>query len=156
MTTICVTGTPGTGKTTVAKQLATLLNFEYFDVNEILKIHTIGFDKQRNCKIIDTDSLVEQLHLLAENKDIIIDSHLSHHMLNISLCIVTRCDLFTLKTRLTERDYSEEKIQENLQSEIMDLILNEVEEFGIQYILVDTTEDFDYEELKEKIIELIK
>lgn len=155
MTTICVTGTPGTGKTTVAKQLAKVLGFEYFDVNTILDSHTTGFDKQRNCKIIDTDSLIEELESLAEDKDVVVDSHLSHFMRGISLCVITRCDLFTLKQRLSLRDYSEDKVQENLQSEIMDVIIGEVEELGINHIIVDTTEPINYEELKNNIKKLL-
>ena len=34
---IIVTGTPGTGKTTIAKKLAKKLNFHYLDVNNVIK-----------------------------------------------------------------------------------------------------------------------
>ena len=36
MKTVVVTGTPGTGKTTIAKKLANKLNFYYVDVNQII------------------------------------------------------------------------------------------------------------------------
>ena len=54
-----VSGTPGTGKTTLAKSLAKKLKYSYIDVNEIIKENKLeeGFDKKRKSKIIDTKKL---------------------------------------------------------------------------------------------------
>ena len=59
MRVIIVTGTPGTGKTTLAKRLAKKLDFHYLDVNDIIKKYDIvgGYDEKRNTKIIDTKKL---------------------------------------------------------------------------------------------------
>ena len=37
MKVIIISGTPGTGKTTLAKKLAKKLDFEYIDINKIIK-----------------------------------------------------------------------------------------------------------------------
>ena len=56
MKTIIVTGTPCTGKTTIAKKLSKKLNYKYIDVSKLITKHNLssGYDKKRKCKIIDT------------------------------------------------------------------------------------------------------
>jgi len=63
MRVVIITGTPGTGKTTLAKQLAKKLNFHYLDVNKIIKKYKIseGYDKKRKTIIIDIKKLNKAL-----------------------------------------------------------------------------------------------
>ena len=63
MKTIIVTGTPCTGKTTLAKTLAKKLNFNYIDANKIVKKYNIaeGYDKKRKTKIVDANKLNKAL-----------------------------------------------------------------------------------------------
>ena len=63
MKTITVTGTPCTGKTSLAKTLAKKLNFYYIDVNRIIKKYNIaeGYDKKRKTKIVDVNKLNKAL-----------------------------------------------------------------------------------------------
>ena len=49
MKTIIVTGSVGTGKTTLAKKLSKKLNYEYINVNEVIKENKLDreYDKKR-------------------------------------------------------------------------------------------------------------
>jgi len=63
MNVIIVTGSVGTGKTTLSKRLAKKLNFDYIDVNKIIKKYNIceGYDKKRKSKIVDVKKLNKML-----------------------------------------------------------------------------------------------
>jgi len=123
MRVIIVTGTPGTGKTTLANNLSKKLNFHYLDANKIIKEYDIseGYDKKRDTNIIDTKklnlALIKEInnHKKIEN-GIIIDSHLSHYLpkRHVDVCIVTKCDLKELENRLRNKKYSKSKIRENM------------------------------------------
>lgn len=130
---IIVTGTPGTGKTTLAKKIAKEKRYTYLDVNKVIdeKKLSSGFDKRMDCKIIDTKKLNKELiKIIKDNKKLVIDSHLSHYLPSkyVDLCIVTKCSLKTLEKRLKKRRYSKSKIRENLDAEIFDTCRIEAEE----------------------------
>jgi adenylate kinase len=155
---IIVTGTPGTGKTTVAKKLAKLLNADYVDVNQVIKTHELseGYDRKRRCKIIDTKRLNKWLgKIIEKSKDFcVIDSHLSHYLPKeiVSKCIVTKCNLKLLSMRLKRRGYPTAKVKENLECEIFDICLTEAQDAGHDTIVIDTSKKADYESLIKKIM----
>ena len=145
MNAIIVTGTPGTGKTTVAKLISTRLGYTYIDVNEVIKQHNIcdEYDNQRMCTIVDADKLKSILEkLIKDNKEnLVIDSHMSQVISPklVKFCIVTRCELKVLKKRLEERGYNETKIRENLDAEIFENCLTEAQDNNHNIHIVDTT-----------------
>mgnify|MGYP001580649124 CR=1 FL=1 len=63
MKTIIVTGTPGTGKTAIAKKLARRLKYHYLDVNNLINKYKLseGYDRKRRTKIIDIKRLNKAL-----------------------------------------------------------------------------------------------
>lgn len=63
MRVIIVTGTPGTGKTALSKELAEKTGCLRLDVNEIISKYMLseGYDKKRETKIIDTKKLNKAL-----------------------------------------------------------------------------------------------
>jgi len=153
MNVIAISGTPGTGKTTLAKRLSKKTKYLYIDVNRIIKKYNISekYDRRRKCKIVDVKKLNERLidiidqykklSLKNKIKGLIIDSHLSHHLPRkyVDLCIITKCELKILKKRLEKKKYSEEKIRENLDCEIFDICLNEAEENKHKLLIIDAT-----------------
>ncbi len=55
MKVMIVTGTPGTGKTTIAKRMAKKYKAEYIDVNVVIKEHKLreSYDKKRKSYVVD-------------------------------------------------------------------------------------------------------
>ena len=153
---IIVTGTPGTGKTKIARFLSKALRYTFVDVHSLLRSKKLwsSYDKQRKCYVVDKKKLVKRL--LAEvkkNKESIFDSHMSHNLPKkyVELCIVTHCDITLLKKRLEQRKYSRLKTRENLDAEIFQTCLTEAQELGHQIIEVDTTKTFDKKKLLKEV-----
>jgi adenylate kinase len=147
--TLLVTGTPGTGKSILAKKLSLSLDYAYFDVNSFIKkthIHS-GYDRDRHTHVVNTSILARKLLKVRENtlklgqKGIILDSHLSHFFPSeqADLCLVTICNLKDLQKRLLKRGYSKAKIRENLDAEIFDTCAIEALENHHKILKFDTT-----------------
>ena len=146
---ICVSGTPGTGKTTFSIKYSKDNNFYYLDVNEFIKKKELidDFDKKRDSNIVDTEKLnyqlIEEIKRLKKEKNyqgIVIDSHLSHYLSkdDVDKVIITKCDLKKLKNRLEKRKYSKDKIRENMDAEIFDVCKVEALESGHIVEIINT------------------
>lgn len=141
---IAVTGSVCTGKTTVAKKLAKKNKAKYVDVNKVIKKYKLseGYDRKRKCKIIDVRKLNKILikMIKGSKEDLVIDSHLSHFLppKHVDLCIVTKCGIKKLRSRLKKRDYSKSKIKENVDAELFDVCYNEAKELGHKVEVINT------------------
>tara|TARA_Y100000034_G_scaffold136940_1_gene217409 strand:- start:5440 stop:5904 length:465 start_codon:yes stop_codon:yes gene_type:complete len=148
MKTIIITGSPGTGKTRLAKKLAKQKHYEYINVAKLVKQGKLydKYDRKRRTYVVDTKKLnkflIEIIKTYKNNKikGIIIDSHMSHFLPKkyVDLCIVTKCELKKLKKRLQKRKYNKAKIRENLDCEIFDVCLTEAKERKHKIKVVDT------------------
>ena len=90
MKVIAVTGTPGTGKTTLAKKLAEEFDYLYIDVDKLITKNKLyeGYDRNRQTKIVDikklNKKLIEVISLL-KNKINIEDALLSRQTVKKTL-----------------------------------------------------------------------
>jgi len=155
---IVVSGTPGTGKTKVAKALAKLIKADYKDIQSFNKKIFIGYNKELKTKIVDANKFViEAIKLIRASKrakrSLVIDSHLSHYIPKkyVDLCIITKCGIRKLKSRLHKRHYIKKKIRENLDAEIMDVCMLEAIANKQKIRVVDTTKTFKTRDLKKLI-----
>ncbi len=154
---IAITGTPATGKTTLAGKLRKELGYPVLDLNDLIEEYkdvVLEYDTERETKIIDEGALLAYLvDYLSDKQDLIIDSHLSHYLSPkyLDVVVVVTCDLSTLRRRLAERGYNELKIKENLEAEAFDTILDEAYDEGHAVIPVDATKRTDVAALAVKI-----
>ncbi len=147
MSVIVVSGSVGTGKTTLSKKLSKSLGYSYIDVSKLIKEEKLssGYDEKNECEIIDVQILNKFLiSLIKEGKNLIIDSHLSHYLPKkyVGLCIVTTCDINILKDRLKKRKYNAKKIRDNVEAEIFDTIVIEAKERKHHLFILNTSKGY--------------
>jgi len=140
---IALTGTPGTGKTSASKVLEGN-DFEVVDLNKIAieKGFSVGKDKNRNSKIIDIERLNDYIKEEYSTKDIVfIEGHLSHLLESVDKVIVLRCHPNELRKRLSYKGWKKEKVRENIEAEILDIILCETTDLHSEKNIfeIDTT-----------------
>ena len=140
---IALTGTPGTGKT-YASNVLQENGFEVGDLNKIAVDNNflIGTDEKRKSRIIDIDRLNEYVKENYKKKDIVfIEGHLSHLLKSADKVIILRCHPEVLKKRLSKKRWKKEKIKENIEAEILDIILCETVEIHTEKNVfeIDTT-----------------
>lgn len=136
-----ITGTPGTGKTSITKILEKNYAYQIIHLTDLINEYHLysDVDETRNCVIADMDRVQTKINQLTDlSKDItIIDSHLSHHIADS--VIVLRLDPTILETRLYNRNYSDTKVEENLEAEALDIILFEAVEWCKKVFEINTT-----------------
>ncbi len=147
---IGLTGTPGTGKTSVSRLLENKRSWKVIHLNDLIKekhLYT-EIDEKRDAVIADMEPIREYLQETIdrnelkeehgrENEVVIIESHLAHYIADI--VIVLRAYPLELEMRLNTRGYSEEKIKENVEAEALDVILIEAFEWCKKVFEVNTT-----------------
>ena len=135
---VVVTGTPGTGKTTVSKLVES--DLDVIHLNDLVREEglTTGTDEDRDSLVADIDAVSARL---SGRDDVLVESHLSHH-LDADRVVVLRCHPEELKRRLLERGEPERKAEENAEAEALDVILSEaVDRHGIEAVHeIDTTD----------------
>jgi adenylate kinase len=139
---IGLTGTPGTGKTSVSKFLERKRHWKVIHLNELIKKEHLytEIDEKRDAVIADMELVRQRLAKIIsgrENEVIILESHLAHYIADT--VIILRVYPPELERRLKARGYSEEKIRENIEAEALDVILVEAFEWCEKVFEIDTT-----------------
>jgi adenylate kinase len=128
---ILVTGTPCVGKTSVARLLSSRLKALYVNLTDLaLKENLVqGKDEQRNSIIIDEDRMGKRLNELiteSNKQNVVVDGHYAVNVVPanlVSLVFVLRRDPVELRRLMEQSGFSDEKLDENLASEILDICL---------------------------------
>jgi adenylate kinase len=139
---IIITGTPGTGKSEVAEELARLTGEGIFDIRDFANAHGIYTKSKSGEKIVDTKKLKSQLvPMLKHIGNYIAEGHLACEIkLPTDFIIVLRTNPAELKKRLAKRHYPKEKIDENLEAEMLDYCTQRVEQiYKLTPLELDTT-----------------
>ncbi len=114
---LVITGTPGTGKSVVARRLAAALKLELVDIKAIARKEGLVSRSGE----VDPARLSRKLAFLRRMDGFVAEGHLACEMkLPADAIVVLRCDPSVLRRRLSKRGYGAEKISENLLSEMLD------------------------------------
>jgi adenylate kinase len=127
---LIVTGTPGTGKSTISKLLASRIEAGLIPLGDLVekeKLH-IGVDRKRNTLVADMGRVQETVQnmIASSDRDMVIEGHYAVDVVSpedVYLAFVLRRDPQELEQVLRERQYREEKVRENLAAEILDVCL---------------------------------
>lgn len=138
---IAISGTPGTGKTSLGEIFASE-QIKVLSVKELAEDYGyIGeLDSKDGSKEVDIHRLSNDWQH-NDSGIIVVEGHLSH-FLDVDAIIVLRCDPDILQKRLELRGYSEQKIKSNIEWELISGIWSELLEFEIEVPIleIDTTE----------------
>ncbi|KAK9314795.1 AAA domain-containing protein [Lipomyces starkeyi] len=130
---IIITGTPGTGKSAHSERLVELMpKMTYVSINKYIKDYSLedGFDEERQSAMVDEDKLIDLITPDLEQGGRIIDWHVCDIFPEslIDLVVVLRTSTTRLFDRLKDRNYPQKKFIDNMDSEIMEIILNDARE----------------------------
>ena len=143
-----IAGVPGVGKSTVAGAVAERLGYSVIGVSELAAGEgaLLGRDVERETDIVDLPKLKEKIAeaISATEGPIIVEGHYAYDVVPsdlVSHALVLRRAPWVLKKELRERGYSEGKIRENVEAELLDVPLAEaIEALGPDLVCeADTT-----------------
>ncbi|MCW4050088.1 MAG: adenylate kinase family protein [Candidatus Bathyarchaeota archaeon] len=157
-----VTGTPGTGKTTLSKLLSNELGTVHIELSKYAmeKGFIVEEDKERETLIINLEELGDALEKRLEaDENIILDGHYAHDLVNPDTALqvfVLRRAPWELKQILESRGYNNMKVWENLEAEIIGICSSEaLEAFPSELVCEIDTSNASTEEILRKMISIL-
>jgi len=134
---IVISGSVGSGKTSISKELSKKLSYDVVHLNDKAKIFKLNDDESVQTFDFDLDKLLvnveKEIKLLKENgKNVIFESHFAHFINPdlIDMLFVINRDLKDLKKEYIKRKYNDKKIKDNLEVESFNLCFYEAIEEG--------------------------
>ncbi len=123
---IGITGTPGVGKSTVARRLANRLGFSVTSLDDIVirRGAYLEYDVERDSYVVDEEAVEKILN------EVVLDNGVYEGLSVVyttnpdlfDIVFVLRCDPYTLEERLRAKGFKEAKIKENVSAEILDIV----------------------------------
>lgn len=133
---IVITGTPGTGKHTIANRIANMLELPLIDINKVAQ--NSGFLDD-----IDTSKLKVIIADMLSSPSVIV-GHLAPYCISyeqIKTIIVLRRNPYELLSIYESRGYTKSKSMENAASEILDIIFHDAKsKFNEKTVQIKSTD----------------
>jgi len=163
---VIITGTPGVGKSTVARLLAGELGAELISLGELVEREGLheGRDPETGSLLVDLSRLAERLsEILAATKPgqlFVVEGHYAQNVVpadRLLMAFVLRKNPYELKCILVSRGYRGRKLYENLQAEILDVCLWEtVQAYGMERVYEVDTTSRSPEEIVTEVLKALK
>jgi adenylate kinase len=146
---VIITGTPGTGKTTVGRALAKNIGADYINLTRYVSQRKLysRTDQERRSKVIDLartrDALKREFNRAGT---VIIDTHIPAGIVprtTVTRVFVLRCHPTVLQRRLRAKGWNALKTRENVLAEIIDSCLIEaIQYYGSRKVIqIDTSRE---------------
>ena len=161
---LVITGSPGTGKSTLAKLLVSALGLLHIDLHELIESDSelsADFNIKKDCYDLNMDRVEKLVRSKLDanvGKVMVLDSHVAHLLpgeLIIGVVVMKCVNLKVLEQRLLERNYSTTKIKENIDCEIFDVCLDEAVELGLPLLQIDSSVGIDEIIVVDQVKELL-
>lgn len=128
---ILIIGTPAIGKTTISKILMRKIDAKYVNIGSLVKKYnySLGYDSKRKTIIADIKKIkdkIKQIMKSTSNEYIIVDGHYAASVVppkKVLKAFVLRRNPVELKELLKKRYFQCNKLEENLEAEILDVSL---------------------------------
>jgi len=123
---IVITGNPGVGKHTITQLIADKMKLSIIDINKIAKDSEL-FEKNGDTNDVDVEVLEKILESKISENNIIV-GHLAPYVLGknqVKIMIVLRRSPYDLIPVYEDRKYDDDKIRDNVGSEILGIITND-------------------------------
>ncbi len=153
-----ITGNPGVGKHTIAKEIGKKLHLPIIDINSIAREFGM-FEKNEETNDVD----VAKLEKVIREKilhPVLFVGHLAPYVISskkIKKVIVLRKNPYDLISVYKKRKYSKEKSKDNLGSEVLGIILHDsITQFGAEKTLQIDVTLRSVKETTKKILDAIK
>ena len=152
-----ITGSPGVGKHSIAEKISKEILLPIIDINKIAQDFGL-FEKNKETNDVDVLKLKKVLNENFPNKGIFV-GHLAPYVLSsekIEKVIVLRRSPYELISIYKKRNYSKEKIKDNVGSEILGIIFHDaLSQFGIKKTLQIDVSSQEFHETVPKVIEAL-
>ncbi len=137
---VVLTGTPGVGKTTVAKALASRLGARYVGLGDVAKAENLVLetDEVRGTLVVDVRRLSRRVRELLGGSEgyVVVEGHYAPDVVSKRFMpdvFVLRRDPRELMAEYARRGYGDAKVSENLASEMLDVCLvSAVGKYGLE------------------------
>jgi len=143
---LLILGTPGVGKSKLAVSLGQRLDIESIDLGPLVKSKKLykRYDTRTRSYVIHEGRVKTYLRGRLHENWVVIATHFIDQLIppiRVKLAIVLRLDPIILSRRLKARGWTERKVWENTESELIDACLEEaVRAFGKEKVVeIDTT-----------------
>lgn len=156
---IVVTGSPGAGKTSLAKALGRKLKCRVLNEKDFALEKGIGkWDKKAEELVIPLHEFAVALNeLLEKEKNIIVEGHLLCELkLRADLAILVKVEPEELEQRLRKRGYGEEKVQDNVFCEANDYCKKHLERNFPAEKMLEVQSGRNLKETLDKVIKGLK